>query len=869
MIFRKTLLFSLFVTLVSICFVSNGQTLQDFQNIKVDNLSDAQVEQLIKRMEAAGMDEQQMFNLAAERGMPASELLKLRQRIGRLRSGGITTQYPKSERGRLRQVQGMEGPAYLFDSLRKADPYYDLSPKEKMIFGYKLFHNRNLDFSPSLNVPTPQNYTVGAGDQLLIDIYGASQQSYDVTVNPDGKIFIPNVGPIQVGGATIGAVISRIKSALTRIYAGLSGSNPNTFIELRLGNIRTVTISLVGELVSPGTYTLPSFASPFNALFAAGGPNENGSFRHIQIYRDSRLLQEVDVYEFLMKGEFTSPITLKDNDVIIVPPVRNRVEIQGPVRREGLYEMKPGENIDDLISFTGGFSSKAYSERVTLTRKTGTEMRIEDVDAADFDTFSPQDGDLIRVGEILDRFANRVQISGAVLRPGTFALSDGMGIRELVEKAQGIREDAFSNRATIYRTQADFSLDFLPVDIKKILSGEVDDVPLEREDVLYIPSIYDLREEYYVKISGEVNRPGAFPFGDNMTVADLVVKAGGFKESATSSRVEIARRVKDDISGKLAEIILLDVDRDLRILGTRAQEPLMPFDHVIIRRSPGFQREQLVKVEGETYYPGEFAIAHADERISNLVKRSGGLTPYAYSKGATLIRRNEYFDELTEDQITEKNLVHVKNEISRDSLKMTESGRNLSSRITRKIEDRDTVLAEEEFSIDANELRQQAIIELGKSRDDIGKIQVKDTELIGINLEAILSNPNGPEDLILKEGDILSIPRELQTVRMRGEVLYPTSARYRSTSGFRDYISRAGGFTEKSRRGRSYVVYANGDVQRTKKFLFINDYPSIEPGAEIIVPAKPDREGISPQAWIGIATSLATLALLINNLTRQ
>lgn len=846
-----------------------AQSLSDIQNVKVDNLSDAQIEQLIKRAEAQGLNEQQMLSMAAERGMPAGEVAKLRQRIASLKSGGGSAQRQQATSGanQLRQIQGMRSQDDIFDSLRKSDPYYDLTPKQKKIFGYTLFHNRNLNFNPSLNVPTPQGYTVGAGDQLLIDVYGASQQTYDITVNPDGKIFIPNVGPIQVGGSTIAAATGRIRSALTRIYSGIGGSNPNTFMDIRLGNIRTVSISMVGELNRPGTYTLPSFASPFNALFAAGGPNENGSFRHIQVYRDSKLLTEIDVYEFLVKGEFTSPINLRDNDVIIVPPVRSRVEIQGPVRREGLFEVKAGETVDQLINFAGGFSSQAYRERLTVTRKTGAEMRVEDVDAGNFQAFYPQDGDIYRIGEILNRFENRVQITGALMRPGVFALTPGLGIRDLVAKADGLREDAFLNRATLYRTKGDFSLEIVPVDIKAVINGEAEDIVLRREDVLNVPSIYDLREEYYVKISGEVNKPGAFAFGVNMTVADLVLKAGGFKESATASKIEIARRVKNDLSGKLAEIIILDVDRDLRVSGTRALEPLQPFDHVMIRRSPGFQREQLVRVEGEALYPGEFAIAHANERISDLIKRAGGLNPYAYPKGATLIRRNEFYKDPSEDELKAETLIDVKSNISRDSLDRTESEKILFERIDQKILEGQQESRRKKQDLGAEDFRQQSLVELGESADGIGKIEIKDTELIGINLESILSNPYGPSDLILREGDVLSIPRELQTVRMRGEVLYPTSARYRPNSGFKQYISRAGGFTEKSRRGRSYVIYANGDVKRTRKILFANIYPSIEPGAEIIVPTKPEREPMSVQGWVGLASSLATLAILIDRLS--
>ncbi|SIS84748.1 SLBB domain-containing protein [Belliella pelovolcani] len=841
-----------------------AQSMSDIASIKVDNLSDSQVERMIKQAEATGMNEQQLIAMARERGMPAGEVSKLQARINAIRSGrmGSGNNTPNAQ-NQGRQVEGMEMND-IFEDSRNQDPYRDLTPKQKKIFGYTLFHNRELNFNPSLNIPTPQNYTIGGGDQLLIDVYGASQQSYDLKVSPEGRILIPNVGPIQVGGSTIASATARVKSALTQIYSGLAGANPNTFMELRLGNIRTVSIAMAGELNKPGNYTLPAFASPFNALFAAGGPNENGSFRHIQVFRDSKLLLEIDVYEFLIKGENTNNITLRDNDLIIVPPVRARVELTGPVRREGLFEVKSGETVENLIAFSGGFKSEAYKERLTVTRKTGTELRVEDIDAANFQAFLPQDGDLFRVGQILNRFENRVQVSGALMRPGTFALQPGMTITQLIAKAEGLREDAFLNRATLYRTKPDFSLEVLPIDIKAVVNGEAEDVLLKREDVLNIPSIYDIREEYYVKISGEVNKPGAFAYGENMKVADIVLKAGGFKESASASQIEIARRVKNDVSGKLAEIIRIDIDKDLRINGANADMVLQPFDHVIIRRSPGFQREKLVRVEGEVYYPGEYALANANERISDVLKRAGGLNQFAYAKGATLIRRNEFYTAPSENDIKTQNLTSVKSNISRDSLDRTEFDKILLDRIDLKIQEKGGDQANKKGGLMADDFRRQTIESIVER--DSGEVDIKTLEMVGIDLVAILNNPGGKNDLILQEGDVLSIPKELQTVRMRGEVLYPTTARYRDNTGFKGYVSRAGGFTEKSRRSRSYVVYANGDVQRTKRVLFFNFYPHLEPGAEIIVPRKPEREQLSAQAWVGLGTSLATLALIVNNL---
>jgi protein involved in polysaccharide export with SLBB domain len=845
-----------------------AQSLADIQSVKVDNLSDAQIEQLIKRAESQGINEQQMLIMAAERGMPAGEVAKLRIRLNSLKSGGAAMNNPESSGvNQQRQQAGrIESGQDLFDSLRKSDPFYDLTPKQKKIFGYTLFHNRNLSFNPSLNIPTPQSYVLGAGDQLLIDVYGVSQQSYDVTVNPDGRIFISNVGPIQVGGASISVASNRIKSALSKIYSTLVGSNPSSFVDIRLGNVRTVTVSMVGELNRPGTYTIPSFASPFNALFAAGGPNENGSFRHIQVYRNNALLVELDVYEFLTKGEFTAPITLKDNDVIIVPPVRSRVELIGPVRRQGLFEVKQGETVEQLLAFAGGFGSDAYRERITVTRKTATELKVEDVDASMYVSFFPQDGDILRIGNLLNRFENRVQISGALMRPGTFAWIEGMGIRDLVQRAEGLREDAFVNRATLYRTKTDFSLEILPIDIQGILNGAVADIPLRREDVLNIPSIYELREEYYVKISGEVNNPGAFAFGENMTIADLVLKAGGFKESATSSKVEIARRVRNDISGKLADILRFDIDKELKVTGGNSGIVLEPFDHVIVRRSPGFQREKLVRVEGEVFFPGEYALSNANERISDLLNRAGGLNQFAYAKGATLIRRNEFYNTPSENEMKNRYLNEVKNNIARDTINQTEFDKILLERIDKKINENGGDQANKRGGLMADDFRKNTIETILSSDGDAVESLIRTQEMVGIDLIGILQNPGGSKDLILQEGDVLSIPKELQTVRMRGEVLYPTTARFRENAGFRSYISRAGGFTEQSRKSRSYVVYANGDVKRTRKILFVSYFPRIEPGAEIIVPVKPEKERLSAQAWIGIATSLATLALIVNNL---
>lgn len=855
--------------LVCISLAVQGQSLTDIQNLKVDNLSDAQIEQLIKRAEASGLTTSQFESLARERGMPASEVAKLRSRINSLQmsAGGSNQTNGLSLSRSLNSNQQLDP----FDSIRRADPYFDLTPKQKKIFGFKLFHNRELNFSPSLNLPTPQSYIIGSGDQLLIDVYGASQQSYDLTVTPEGKIFVPNLGPVQLGGSSIEAGTSRLKSALGRIFSGLNGSNPNTFIQVRLGNIRSIKVSMVGELTKPGTYTLPSFATVFNGLYAAGGPNENGAFRNIQVYRDSRLVTTVDIYEFLSKGEQSANITLQDNDVIIVPPVQARVEIIGPVRREGLFEVKQDEFLDDLYIYTGGFTSLAFRDRVTVRRIENNQRKVIDVPSDQFDSFSLKDGDEILIGEALERFSNRVQITGSVNRPGEYSLGEGeLTVKKLIDKAQGLKPEAFTTRATLYRTSEDLTLAAEPLDLKGILSGEISDVLLKNEDLLFIPSRYDIQEEYYVKISGEISAPGTYPYATDMTVGDLILRSGGLLQSATNSSIEIARRVRDASSGNLAEIKTLSIDPGLQLTDEEKNHPLQPFDHIFIRRSPGFEREQLISIQGEVIYPGEFAIANANERISDVIKRAGGLTKFAYPKGATLIRRTVYFKGLTEEEIRDETLREIIE--------------NLDPKRNRNINQAEELLFERvDDKINQNELerllkeQQQERIRLFESTNvndtifqdsTLNKLRTQKRDLVGIDLGKIMQNPGSEEDLFLLEGDVIQIPKELQTVRMVGEVLRSTTSRFDKRIKLKNYISKAGGFTEEARRSKTYVVYANGDAKRTHNILGINFYPELEPGAEIVVPRKPQRIGIGPAGWIGLASSLATLGILVNQLIR-
>ena len=859
----KKLFLTLILGLMGI--LGSAQSLENIQDIEVDELSDAQIVQMIERAENAGMNEQQLEALARERGMPASEVAKLRQRVGQLRAQVGGPKQAQNQRG----ITGESTQPRIFDSIRKADPYIHLTPTQKKIFGYKLFHNQELSFTPSMNIPTPSSYVIGAGDELFIDVYGASEQNYVLNVTPEGSIFISNVGPIQVAGLTIEAATQRLKSELSNIYSGIRGSNPDTFLSLRLGNIRSIQVNMVGELRKPGTYTLSSFATVFNALFAAGGPNENGSFRHIQVYRNSELMGEVDVYDFLTTGNQRSNIMLKEGDVVLVPPVRVRVEIQGAVKRPGLFEMAPSENITNLLQFAGGFSAKAYKNSISVRRPTETAYKIDDIGQDFFDDFSARDGDFYTVGEILNRFENRVQVSGAVTRPGEFSLTQGLTLRELIEKAGGLEGDAFSSRATLYRTGENLIQEALSINLQALMDGDIPDIELRREDVLHVASTYDIREEYYLSISGEVNDIGIYPYVENMTVEDLILRADGLKESASNSLIEIARRVKGGQVGDISEILQLTIDPELNLDPESAGITLQPFDHVFVRKAIGFERERMVSVEGEVNYPGDFVLGKADERISDVLKRAGGLNNYAYPKGATLIRRTENYTKIKEEERRLEILQSLlENTRVTDSIGRAQTEKDMIERLEQRIKG-----LEQELERDRQKEMKKRLYSEGLLPDDSVRVQeeaqlgmvpeeTRETELVGIELKKILENPHSKYDLILEEGDVLQIPKELQTVRMRGEVLYPATARYDDNRSFKNYISRAGGFTPDSKRSRAYVIYANGDAKQTKNFLGIKFYPKIEPGAEIVVPAKPDRTPISPQAWVSIGTGLATMALL-------
>lgn len=839
--------------LVNIPETGTAQTLPDFSTIKVDELSDQQIESLFRRATAMGYSRSDIFNLARQQGLSTEELTKLQDRLSRSKNDRATkgTSSPVDD-SRLRRAYN--------DSLRS------ISKKESDVFGLDFFSRNSpfLTFQPSLNTPTPKSYILGVGDQVFIDIYGNSEQYYQAEVNPDGNIIIENIGPIRLSGLKISEAKQKISSRMAVFYKGLSGRNPTSFLDVSLGQTRSIKVSIVGQVELPGTYNLTAFSTIMSALYVSGGITEEGTLRAVKLFREGKLLAEMDLYQFLLNGETAGNLMLEEGDVIIVGPYTNRVSLEGAVKTSARFELKDGETVRDLLRYAGGFSENAYTRKINLVRNQGGEKMVADVFEEQFALFSASAGDVYKVDEILDRFSNRVIVKGAVYRPGDYAITSSLSVKELIDKADGTRSDAFLDRAFIVRTTEDLNTETISFNLRDILNGSAADIDLKREDVLNILSSNDLKGERYVEISGEVNNPGIFSFAEGMTIEDLILMAQGFKQSATGMRAEITRRITDEAQTAydLSNVILIDLDKSLQT--QKEASALVPFDHVIIRRNPNFHFQRFAAIEGQVNYPGKYAIRNYGERISDLIERSGGLNPYAYVKGATLVRKTEFYEEPTEDQRQVDDLLKLRQKLLEEPESLSESELFLLSRVEKELEllsgDDD---ANEKLSDFAKRERLQEILQRNAL---LGDVQLKQAEAIGIDLAKILATPGSIEDLLLQEGDVLIIPKKVETVRLRGKLLYPTTVRFEEGKSLKYFIDNAGGFDSRAKRSRTYVIYANGRVARTKRFLFFRSYPKAAPGAEIIVPSKPIKPALGPQELIGITSGLATLALLLSQI---
>jgi protein involved in polysaccharide export with SLBB domain len=838
----------------------NAQSTTDITSIRVDQLSDDQIEELVKRAQDAGLSSTDFLMMAQMRGMPSGEVEKLRSRIEGLSVGSSKSRSTNVSKRSAREQIDLND---ITQGLTETQELMETEEADTLLFGSKLFFqkNRKLSFEPSLNQATPKNYILGPGDLLYVDIYGQSEKYYEATVNPEGSILLDNIGLISVSGKTIEAAEGIIKNRVAAYYSGLSGANPKTFLQVTLGNVKTIKVHILNEVRLPGTFTLSAFSTVFNALYAAGGPSENGTLRAIQLIRNNKKIAEIDVYDLLINGTANLDVQLQDQDVILVNPYLARVKVVGEVKRPLIFEVTPEDNLEDLIRYAGGYTDLAFKDRISISRITGNQRSISDVYQNQLGLFTLKGGDEVAVGRILDRFSNRIQIKGAVFRPGTFALTEGLTLTQLIKNAEGLKGDAYTQRASILRTKGDLSSEVLEVNLQEVLAGNQADVPLQREDVVRISSIYDVQNERYIQILGEVKRPGTYPYAEGMTPEELILTAGGLQESANIKDIEIARRLEDSDSGTLSDIITTSINQDLSFNPNAIT--LLPFDQVIVRKRANFTMQRLVSVEGQVNSPGIFAIQTSVDRISDLVKRAGGVNQFAYTKGATLIRKTEFFTTESEQVRRQKNLEALRL-LLKDDPNNAEAQEELLKRLFRdlpkeKVEEKDSI---------ANDVKRESLDQIAAETPGVA-VKIKETEAVAINLEKILANPGSEEDLVLEEGDILNVPKLLQTVRMRGDVVYPTTLRHEQGRGLRYYINGAGGFDRRANRKQTYVVYANGAVKRTKGVFGIRSYPLVEPGAEVIIPSKGPKTPIRLGELVGVTTGLATLVLVLSQINQQ
>lgn len=783
-----------------------AQTSMDLSSptgIDVSSLNDKQIQSLMQQASAQGMSVDQAVQIAKAKGATQAQIDDLMKRVNNSKKtttpGGTT----KSEFSDV-----------ITDYAKTYSQKEDiiLSEKLKRIFGHQLFNSKNLSFEPSLNIPMSNDYVLGVNDELTINVSGASQQTYQLTIDSNGSITIPNIGPVTLLGMPFDEARKLIKKRLTNIFRGMSGSNPNTWADVSISSLHSIKVNVVGEVMVPGTYTLPATASAFNALYLSGGPNENGSFRNIRVIRDNKVVKVIDVYEYLLKSDASSNIALRDQDVLMIPTYENRVDMAGNFKRPGLYELKKGEAMETLMEYSGGFASDAFKGSVSVTRVNGAQKSMVDVKSSDFATFLPETGDSINAGKVLDRYENRVSISGAVFRPGRYALTPGMKLSNLIANAQGLREDVYSNRGIIFRLSSDLTPMTQAFMVSDIQSG-LKDLDLQREDSVVIQDKVTMREKRFVKIYGEVQKNGEFDYNENMTIRDLIFLAGGLKESASESYIEISRRHDYETASKqtekLVDLFTLKVTRDLKLVDEEKSFLLLPYDYIYVRKAPSYFEQKTVSIEGEVLYPGPYSIQSKDERISDLIKRCGGLTSHAYVKGATLYRMP---DKNVEMDTT------ILSDLGVDSLAIKAAKQLLNGRVE---------------------------LQLGK----------------------ILKDPNSAFNYHLKEGDKIVIPEISEEVRVAGAILNPVGLAYEPYHRASYYIDRAGGFSENANKHKVYVINSDGTTKVTKSFIFTS-YPAVGPGGKIIVPEKDVKAKIEPSMWLAIASTFASIAVAIAAIMR-
>lgn len=762
-------------------------------------MSDTQVVEAVKEAQAQGKSQNEIILMLTQKGVTMEQI----QRIQKSYGSQTGTQQGQADNSRGRTMA----------PLQVTKDTVVIRPRSKNdVFGREIFNNGRLTFEPNLSIPTPENYKLAPGDEVIIDIWGNSETTLREEISPDGSINVQGLGPVYLSGKQVKEASAYLKNVFSRIYSDLSSENPGTFIQLTLGKIRSIQVNVMGEVVMPGTYTLPSLATVFHALYSAGGVNQVGTLRDVVLYRNGKAFKHVDVYGYIMNGDNTFDIVLQDGDLINVGTYEKIVTILGKVKRPMRYELKGDETLSKALEYAGGFTGDAYKKNLNVTRKGDSEYEMYTVYNEEFPEFVMANGDSVLVDAILPRYENRVSVEGAVFRPGKYAISASIAtLKDLLDVVEGPREDAFLNRAILYREREDLTREALAIDLGKFMKGEVEDIVLRKNDVLYVPSKTALREGYVIQIRGEVKNPKEYNFVENMTIEDAIIQAGGLLESASEVRVDVSRRIKSPKSTteapEEAELFTFALKDGLMVDGIK-NFVLEPFDELYVRRSPGYREQQNVRVDGEILYPGVYAKASANDRLSDLVKRAGGVTSKAYVKGARLERR-----------------------MNQDELMRFEAAKNIAL--------------------------------TGKDSVIIDSLIAERTYPVGIDLEKALANPGGEADLVLREGDVLHVSNFVNTVKISGAVMFPNAVTYKSKMSLRDYIDNAGGFNMNAKKRRAYVIYPNGTLAVRRG----GRNPKIEPGCEIIVPMKLERKNrLGLPEILSLTSSTTSIAAMVTSI---
>jgi protein involved in polysaccharide export with SLBB domain len=826
---------------------SNAQSFDDLSNVNFSELNDSQIDLLLRRAGSQGYNQFDLLKMARSQGFTQADIENLDKRF---KSAQTIARVAESASAPLEETRLRKQWLESIEIFREND---------SDVFGYNVFTGTSfLSFQSNLNLPTPLDYVLGAGDKMFIDVYGESESYFQAEISPEGYAILENIGPVNLNGLTLKKAKLRLTNRFKIAYPGIQSNK--TFLNISVGIPRAIRINIAGEVNLPGTYNFSAFNTLYNALYVAGGITEKATLRDIKLFRNNKLISSVDVYKFLTEGDGSSNVRLENNDLILVNSYSNRISIDGAVKSPGKFEMIEEETLLDLLNYAGGLSENAFKKSIKLTRIIDGQLKVVDINSDQFDFFKPMDGDKYMIDKIIEKYNNRVMINGAVFRPGTFSLNEGMKIKDLIEKAEGLKSDVFFDKAYVTRTNEDYSTSTIALNLEEELKNP--SFILEEEDVLNILSVNDLSEETYIEISGEVNNPGIFPFSENISLSDLILLAGSFKENASSSRIEINRRITSDKTNEnnISEILTFDLNKNL----DESTISIKPFDQIIVRKNPNFYTQQYIRIEGQVMYPGEYAISSKNERISDLINRSGGFKNMAYLKGATLIRLTEFAELQSDLNKKIKSLNDLKNKVSNKQGTLTESELLLIKRIDEDLKNID--FNKNDNQILSSYAKSERINEILKKNSVDGDIPISKSEAIGIDLISIVNSPGSKSDLLLKEGDVIIVPKKLETVRLRGELLYPTTVRFISNKSLKYYINSSGGFDNKAKRSGTYIVYANGDVARTKKFLFFNIYPKAEPGSEVIVPKKSMKNPIAANQLLNFTTGLATLILAINQI---